>query len=72
MAVLDIDKVEAEFLCSLCSTMKLLDDRIEFSIVKHGRLRPKPKPPVENRMVVSDTRLGAAMLVGLAEPARVR
>ena len=72
MAVLHIDKVEAELPCNTRGAMELANDLLNVEIAEDGIIVGQSRPPIQNRMPIEDSRLSTLLQVRTTETSGMR
>ena len=72
VAMLYIHKVEAQLPRHQRGAMKVLNDGFNFRVRQHGKVGRQTQPPIEERMMIENARLGAAVRIGAAVAAGIR
>src|ERR1700730_13329950 len=72
VAMFDIHEVEAQLPGHQRGTMEVVNDGFYFRVGQDGKVSRQPQPSVQERVVVENTRLGAAVRIGTAVATRIR
>src|SRR5579863_2948895 len=71
VAMFDVHEIETETCRGGRRAMEVLDDRADLTVAQQRKFGAEPQPPVEDRMVIEDSRLRTLVRIGTAVAARV-
>src|SRR5258708_18768213 len=72
VTMFDVHEVEAQLPGQQRGTMEVVNDSFYFRVRQDGKVSRQPQPPVQERAVIENTRLGSAVPLRAPSAAKIR